>query len=98
METSYESSLHPKKNKGPSVSQFEYVKIIEGGLFLMNYTELNIACAISVLSRYTHNSSKEHWDALFWLLKYLKDTVYWSLLFNKFPDVLEGFYDANCLW
>jgi len=30
----------------------------------MNYTQLDIAYVVSRLSRYTHNPSKEHWDAL----------------------------------
>ena len=47
------------------------------------------------MSRYTHNPSQEHWNALHCLLKYLKGTSDWRLHFNKFPAVLEGFCDAN---
>jgi len=61
----------------------------------MNYTQPDIAYALSQLSRYTHNSSKEHWDALFHLLKYLRGVMDWCLHFCKFPAVLEGFCNAT---
>ena len=48
-----------------------------------------------MLSHYTHNPSKEYWDTLFRLLKYLRGTTDWCLDFNKVPVVLEGFCDAN---
>jgi len=61
----YDPSIHLKKNKGSSVSQTEYAKVIGSVMFLMNYTRPNSAYAFSRLSRYTHNPSKENWDALF---------------------------------
>lgn len=93
--TPYDPSIHLKKNRGPNVSQIEYVKIIGSVIFLMNSTRLDIAYAVSRLSRYTHNPAKEHWDALHRLLRYLRDTMDWCLHFCKFLAVLEGFCDAN---
>ena len=93
--TPYDSSIHLKKNRGPSVSQVEYAKIMGSLMFLMNYTHPDIAYAVSRLSRYTHNPAKEHWDAVYCLLRYLRGTMDWCLHFSKFPTVLEGFCDAN---
>lgn len=93
--TPYDSSIHLKKNKGDGVSQPEYAKIIGSVMFLMNYTRPDIAYAVSRLSRYTHNPSNEHWNALYRLLKYLKGTINRALHYSKFPAVLEGFSDAN---
>ena len=94
--TPYDPSVHLKKNTSElSVSQFKYAKIIGSVMFLMNYTRPDIAYAVSRLSRYTHNPSSEHWNALRRLLKYLKGTINWSLQFSKFPAVLEGYCDAN---
>ncbi|GKC87897.1 retrovirus-related pol polyprotein from transposon TNT 1-94, partial [Tanacetum coccineum] len=95
VKTPYDSSKCLKKNKGTGVSQPEYAKIIGSVMFLMNYTRPDIAYAVSRLSRYTHNPSNEHWDALYRLLQYLKGTLNWCLHFNKFPAVLEGYCDAN---
>ena len=58
--TPYDTSIHLKKKKGPSVSQTEYAKFIGSVIFLMNYTRPNIAYVVSQLSHYTHNPSKEH--------------------------------------
>jgi len=91
----YDPSIYLRENKGTSVSQTEYAKIIGSVMFLMNFTHSDIAYAVSRLSRYTHNPSQEHWNALLRLLKYLRDTIDWCLHFNKFPAVLEGFCDAN---
>ena len=94
--TPYDPSVHLKKNTSElSVSQSEYAKIIGSVMFLMNYTRPDIAYAVSRLSRYTHNPSSEHWNALRCLLKYLKGTINWSLQFSKFPIILEGYCDAN---
>jgi len=87
--------VRTQKNKGPSVSQIGYAKIIGSLMFLMHYTRLDITCAASRLSRHSHNPAKEHWDALHHLLRYLRGTMDWFLHFCKFPAVLEGFGDAK---
>jgi len=97
MRTPYDRSRHLKKNKVPSVSQTEHAKIIGSVVFPINYTQPDNGHVVNRLSRYTHNPSKEHWDALFRLLKYLRGTMNWCLHFNKFPTMLEGFWDANCV-
>ena len=58
MRTLYDSSIHLKKNRGSTVSQIEYTKIIGSVLFLMNYTRPNRAYDVAKLSRYTHNPTK----------------------------------------
>ncbi|KAA0026033.1 ty1-copia retrotransposon protein [Cucumis melo var. makuwa] len=93
--TPFDASKHLKKNKGDSVSQPEYAKIIGSVMYLMNYTRPDIAYAVSRLSRYTHNPNRYHWDALRRLLRYLKGTIDYCLHFNKFPTILEGYCDAN---
>ncbi|XP_074289293.1 secreted RxLR effector protein 161-like [Silene latifolia] len=93
--TPYDASISLCKNLGDSVSQEEYAKIIGSVMFLMNCTRPDIAYAVSRLSRYTHNPSAEHWNALRRLLKYLKGTIDLCLHYGKFPAVLEGYCDAN---
>ena len=95
IKTPYDASIHLKKHDGNSVSQAEYAKIIGSLMFLMNYTRLDIAYVVSRLSRYTHNPSRNHWDALRRVLKYLKGTIDWGLYFVGYPTVLEGYCDAN---
>ncbi|TYK06658.1 ty1-copia retrotransposon protein [Cucumis melo var. makuwa] len=93
--TPFDASKHLKKNKGDSVSQPKYAKIIGSVMYLINYTRPDIAYAVSRLSRYTHNPDRYHWDALRHLLRYLKGMIDFCLHFNKFPTVLEVYCDAN---
>ena len=93
--TPYDVSIHLCKNLGKSVSQEEYSKIIGSVMFLMNCTRSDIAYVVGRLSRYTHNPSSEHWNALRRLLRYLKGTADRALHYSKFPAVLEGYCDAN---
>ena len=95
LKTPYDPSIHLKKIKESSVSQIEYAKIIGSIIFLMNYTQADMVYVVSRLSRYTHNPSNEHSNALHRLLRYLRSTMNWYFHFNKFPAVLEGFCDTN---
>lgn len=76
-------NLQKKKNKNGSV------------MILMNNTRFDIAYVMSSLSRYTHNSNKEHWTALNHLLRYFRGTMHFCLHFNNFLVVLEGYCDTN---
>jgi hypothetical protein len=72
MSTPYDSKVHLVKNLGDSVSQERYAQIIGSLIFLTNCTRLDIAYVVGKLSRYTHNPSIEHWNAIsrriFWFI------------------------------
>ena len=61
----------------------------------MNYTRPDITYAMGRLDRYTHCLNKDHWTTLYPVLKYLKGTINYSLMYCGFPSVLEGYSDAN---
>ena len=62
---------------------------------MTNCSHPDIAYDVSRLSRYTHNPSVEHWDAISILLGYLKGTSYFCLSYCGYPVVLEWYCDAN---
>lgn len=93
--TPYDSSTQLKKNRGDPVAQSKYAQIIGSLLHLMNYTRPDIAYAVCRLSRYTQNPNNEHWSALVRLMKYLRGTINYGILYSGFPNVLEGYSDAN---
>ena len=64
-------------------------------MHLMNFSRPDIAYAVSRLSRYTHNLNNNHWNALARLMKYLRVTMNYGILYSGFPVVLEGYSDAN---
>ncbi|GJU28339.1 zinc finger, CCHC-type containing protein [Tanacetum coccineum] len=44
---------------------------------------------------YTSNPSTQHWQAIQWVLKYLKKTMDYSLIYTGYPSVLEGYTNAS---
>ncbi|KAM2709368.1 hypothetical protein EV2_047063 [Malus domestica] len=93
--TSYEPNVCLLKNSGEPVCQFEYSQMIGSLMYIANKTRPDIAYAVGRLSRYTHNPSKEHWNALRRVFKYLRGTMDYSIHYKGFPYVVEGYSDAN---
>ncbi|GKB40391.1 hypothetical protein Tco_0996339 [Tanacetum coccineum] len=61
-------------------------------------TRPNIAYAVSVVSRYLANPGKNHWEAVKWILTYLRDTANVSLVYgtNRGNHVdVTGFVDSD---
>ena len=79
-------------------THFEMKGMGEANVILENKirkTNDSFSYTVSRLSCYTHNHSKEHWGALYRLLRYSRGTMDWFLHFSKFPAMLEGFCDVN---
>jgi hypothetical protein len=64
-------------------------------MYAMVCKRLDIAHAVGVVSRYMNNPDKEHWEALKWILKYLRGTTTHVLCFGGSNIVLEGCVDSN---
>ena len=67
-------------------------------MYLMGSTKPDLADAMSKVSRYMSNPWKEHWEAVKWMLRYLKGTQDIGLLFDaKVEDakILTGYVDAD---
>ncbi|CAM8928979.1 unnamed protein product [Rhodiola kirilowii] len=82
-------------NTGDAVSQLEYSQVIGCLMYAMTSTRPDIAYAVGKLSRYTSNPSTHHWEAIRRVLKYLKGTMNYGLVYVGFPSVLEGYTDAS---
>nr|GEX00331.1 retrovirus-related Pol polyprotein from transposon TNT 1-94 [Tanacetum cinerariifolium] len=50
-----------------------YENVVGSLMYLMLCTRADIAYVVSVISRYLENPGKNHWEALKWILKYLRD-------------------------
>jgi hypothetical protein len=48
----------------------------------MVYTRPDIAYAVSMVNRYMHNPGKGHWNAVKWILHYVKGSIDLGLVFN----------------
>ena len=64
-------------------------------MHLMNFSRPNIAYAVCRLSRYAHNPNNDQWSALGRLMKYLRGTMSYGILYSGFPALLKGHKDDN---
>ncbi|CAM8923728.1 unnamed protein product [Rhodiola kirilowii] len=93
--TPMDSNVKLLPNTGDAVSQLEYSQVIGCLMYAMTSTRPDIAYAVGKLSRYTSNPSTHHWEAIRRVLKYLKGTMNYGLVYAGFPSVLEGYTDAS---
>ncbi|GJS69264.1 retrotransposon protein, putative, ty1-copia subclass [Tanacetum coccineum] len=80
------------------MSKVPYANVVGSLMYLMVCTRPDIAYAVSIVSRYLANPGKNHWEAVKWILKYLKGTADVGLVYGrdqgKHVDV-NGFMDAG---
>ncbi|KAJ9539464.1 hypothetical protein OSB04_032197 [Centaurea solstitialis] len=57
-----------------------------------NSLVLDLAYAVSKLSKYTSNASVEYWRSITRLLRYTREC---GLHYGRYPSVIEGYSDAN---
>ncbi|GKF52327.1 hypothetical protein Tco_0148794 [Tanacetum coccineum] len=62
-----------KPNTGKPVDQLEYSRAIGCLMYAMTSTRPDIAYAVGRLSRFTSNPSRQHWQAITRVFKYLKE-------------------------
>ncbi|KAL2235785.1 UNVERIFIED_CONTAM: Retrovirus-related Pol polyprotein from transposon TNT 1-94 [Sesamum indicum] len=79
------------------MSKVPYSNVIGSIMFLMVCSLPDIAYAISCLSRYMSNPGPPYWEALKWLLIYLRGSIDISITFSKFSDNIQliGYMDSN---
>ncbi|GKC02760.1 hypothetical protein Tco_0994370 [Tanacetum coccineum] len=75
-----------------------YENAVGSLMYLMLCTRPDIAYAVSVVSRYLANPGKNHWEAVKWILKYLRGTANVGLMYGtdrgNHVDVTD-FVDSN---
>ncbi|GJZ85112.1 retrotransposon protein, putative, ty1-copia subclass [Tanacetum coccineum] len=80
------------------MSKVPYANAVGSLMYLMVCTRPDIAYAVSVVSRYLANPGKNHWEAVKWILKYLRGTANVSLVYGtdrgNHVDV-TGFVDSD---
>ena len=95
--TPIDQNLNLFKNTGKGISQLEYSQIIGSLMYLMNCSRPDLAYVVNRLSRYTSNPRKSHWTTIIRVLRYLRHTQNYGLHYTRYPAVLEGYIDANCI-
>uniref|UniRef100_A0A2N9EH16 Integrase catalytic domain-containing protein n=1 Tax=Fagus sylvatica TaxID=28930 RepID=A0A2N9EH16_FAGSY len=86
----------PSSNKEKeNMTSIPYSSAVESLMYAMVCTRPDIAHAVGVVSRFMVNPSKEHWEAVKWIFRYLRGSSKSCLSFGSFKPVLEGYTDAN---
>ena len=93
--TPLDNSFHLSKNRGKSISQVEYSRVIGSLMYLMSCTRPDIAYTVSTLSRYMSNPSADHWKAIIRILRYLRYTHNYGLHYTRYLTILEEYNDAS---
>nr|GEU68514.1 retrotransposon protein, putative, Ty1-copia subclass [Tanacetum cinerariifolium] len=84
-----------KLNTEKPIDQLEYSRAIGCMMYVLTSTRSDIAYAVSRLSRFTSNPSRQHWKAITRLFKYFRGTKDYGLSYVEYPFVLEGYSDAS---
>ncbi|KAL2237883.1 UNVERIFIED_CONTAM: Retrovirus-related Pol polyprotein from transposon TNT 1-94 [Sesamum indicum] len=79
------------------MEKIPYSNVIGSLMFLMVCTRPDVAYAISCLSRYMSNPGLPHYEALKWLLRYLRGSDNIGITFSRNSEHshLVGFVDSN---
>ncbi|KAL2226886.1 UNVERIFIED_CONTAM: Retrovirus-related Pol polyprotein from transposon TNT 1-94 [Sesamum indicum] len=72
-----------------------YASAIGSLMYAMICTRPEIAHAVGVVSRFMSNPGVMHWEAVKWILRYLRGTKDRALVFGKGKLTLFGFVDAD---
>jgi len=90
------ADLSPSDDKEKQeMSRIPYASAVGSLMYAMVCTRPDIAHSVGVVSRFLTNPGKQHWEAVKWILRYLKGTSYHCLCFGNNDIVLEGFADAD---
>ncbi|GJT61415.1 retrovirus-related pol polyprotein from transposon TNT 1-94 [Tanacetum coccineum] len=91
-----------RKKQAPKTEAFRrimakvlYASVVGSVMYVMVCARPDIAHVVGVVSRFMFKSGREHWEAVKWLLRYLKGTLKATLCFRRKEVVLEGFFNSD---
>ena len=84
------------ENSDDACNQHMYQAVVGSLLYLSTKTRPDFAYGVSSVARYCANPTKDHWTAVKRILRYLKGTCNYGLLYRKdAPAELTGYSDAD---
>ena len=84
------------KEESESVDQQLYQSAVGSLLYLPNGTRPDITYAVSSVSRYCSKPTKQHWNAVQRIVRYLRDTLDFGLLYKRDGSAdCIGYSDAD---
>ena len=77
------------------MSKVSYASAIGSLMYTIVCTRLDIAHAVGVMSRFMSRPGKQHWEAVKWILRYLKGSSDTCFCFTSSSLKLQGYVDAD---
>lgn len=77
------------------MSKVPYTLAVGNLMYVMVNTRLDITHSVGVISRFLSKSGKMHWEAIKWILRYLRGTSKVTLIFRGSGLNLQGYVDSN---
>ncbi|XP_074299655.1 secreted RxLR effector protein 161-like [Silene latifolia] len=85
-----------KRQDGTEQADGRMYRSLVGGLNYLTHTRPDIAFPVSVVSRYMHNPTRQHFGAAKRILRYVAGTVNFGIWYTKVPNFkLVGFTDSD---
>ena len=81
--------------KEADMSKIPYASAVGSLMYAMVCTRPDIAYSVGVVSRFLSNPNKEHWEAVKWILRYLRGTSKVCLCFGNDEPKLIGYTDSD---
>ena len=77
------------------MKQIPYASAIGSLMYDMVCTRPDIAHTVGVVSRFLSNPGKDHWEAVKWILRYLRGASRVCLKFGENQTILDWYIVAN---
>ncbi|KAF3675819.1 hypothetical protein T459_05427 [Capsicum annuum] len=83
------------KEKKESITKVSYSSVVRSLMYAMVCTRLDIAHTVGVVITFIENPGKKHWEAVKWILRYLRGTSADCLCFGGSDLILKGYTNAD---
>ncbi|PKU72471.1 Retrovirus-related Pol polyprotein from transposon TNT 1-94 [Dendrobium catenatum] len=80
------------------MKEIPYANVVGYLMYGMVATRPNLAYAISLMSRFMSNPNKNHWNALKWLMRYVKGSHDTGIMYaerHEGTKILTGYTDSD---
>jgi hypothetical protein len=83
------------KKEIEEMDRIPYASAVGSLMYAMVCTRPDIAYAVGVVSRFLSNPGEKHWEAVKWILRYLRGTSKLGITFGNGEPMLVGYTDSD---